>query len=101
MQTKTFQKNKENFTCEKCGHENIGNGYTNHCQKCLYSKHVDVNPGDRVEGCKGLMEPIEVFNRGSETFLRHKCVKCGFARVNKVSKEDSFEEVIKVSKKNK
>ena len=31
--------------------------YTNHCPRCLYSKHVDINPGDRAEQCDGMMEP--------------------------------------------
>ena len=31
METKKFQRNKEDFICEKCGLEVEGNGYTNHC----------------------------------------------------------------------
>jgi ribosomal protein L37E len=101
MQTKTFQKNKEDFICENCGQKNVGDGYTNHCFKCLYSKHVDINPGDREEKCKGLMEPIEIFNKSSQDFIKHKCLKCGFEKNNKVSKKDSFDEIIKISNKNK
>jgi len=51
---KKFQKKKEDFKCEKCGREVIGTGYTNHCPDCLWSKHVDVNPGDRQSKCLGL-----------------------------------------------
>ena len=28
--SKLFQKRKEDFICEKCGKEVVGNGYTNH-----------------------------------------------------------------------
>jgi hypothetical protein len=101
MQTKTFQKNKEDFKCENCGHDNVGDGYTNHCNECLYSKHVDVNPGDRAEKCCGLMKPIEIFNRGAEAFLKHKCLSCNFIKNNKVSKEDSFDEIISISNQDK
>jgi len=35
-------------------------GYTarDHCPYCLYSKHLDIFPGDRKNECKGLMKPI-------------------------------------------
>ena len=53
---KTFQRCPEDFECGNCGHEIEGNGYTNHCTACLWSKHVDVNPGDRAADCHGLMK---------------------------------------------
>ncbi len=56
--TANFQRTKEDFACERCGLFVRGNGYTNHCPQCLWSKHVDVNPGDRQETCRGLMEPV-------------------------------------------
>ncbi|MEK7642345.1 MAG: RNHCP domain-containing protein [Patescibacteria group bacterium] len=94
-----FKKVTENFVCEHCGREVVGNGYTNHCSKCLWSKHVDVDPGDRLETCQGLMEPISAEESGGEWSLIHQCQKCGFVRKNKISKEDNFREVIKVSRK--
>lgn len=38
---KNFTRVIEDFICENCGTEVKGNGYTNHCPKCLWSKHVD------------------------------------------------------------
>lgn len=96
-ETKKFQRKIEDFVCEKCGHKNIGDGYTNHCQKCLYSKHVDINPGDRGSDCGGLMEPIETTNKGDVLCVTHKCLKCGFKKKNKISDADDFSEVIKIS----
>ena len=101
MQIKTFQKNKEDFICQNCGQQNIGNGYTNHCARCLYSKHVDINPGDRAEECNSLMEPIEIFDKSNQIYIKHKCLKCDFERNNKISQNDSFQEVIKISNKGK
>ncbi|WP_265181671.1 RNHCP domain-containing protein [Geomicrobium sp. JCM 19055] len=41
--------------------EPLENGsYRNHCPSCLYSKHVDVIPGDRASTCHSLMEPIDL-----------------------------------------
>ena len=96
--SKLFQKNIENFTCKKCGEKVIGDGYTNHCPKCLWSKHVDVNPGDRASTCQGLMRPVKVEMEKGEYVLTYQCVKCNFLRRKKVEKEDNFEEVIRISK---
>lgn len=92
-----FKKNKENFICEKCGLEIIGSGYTNHCPRCLWSKHVDIDPGDRMESCRGLMEPVNAEESNGGWSLIHKCQKCGAIRKNKISKEDNFDEIIKAS----
>ena len=58
MKNKKFSRKIENFTCQICNHFNQGSGYTNHCTQCFYSKHVDVNPGDRSAECEGMMKPI-------------------------------------------
>ena len=44
---KKFERNREDFTCNNCELFVQGDGYTDHCPSCLYSKHVDINPGDR------------------------------------------------------
>ncbi len=95
-----FIKNKENFTCEKCEVFIEGNGYTNHCPECLWSKHVDIFPGDRQEKCGGMMEPIRIEKKGKEYLIIHKCVKCGLEKPNKAVKEDNFQMIIQVSSEN-
>ena len=99
MQIKKFQRNIEDFTCEHCGAEVKGNGYTNHCPRCLWSKHVDINPGDRLSKCGGLMEPIEIQMKNGGYLILHQCQKCGFEKRNKTIKEDSLDEIIKISGK--
>jgi hypothetical protein len=94
-----FTKKKEDFVCEKCGETVQGTGYTNHCPKCLWSKHVDIFPGDRLEDCGGLMEPILVEKDKNKYVLTHKCQTCGETKRNKVEEDDNFDEVIKLSKK--
>lgn len=97
MLAKKFQRQIEDFVCEHCGQSVVGSGYTNHCPKCLWSKHVDVNPGDRQESCGGLMKPIDLETKASEQVIIQHCVKCGFERKNKVVKDDDVAEVIKIS----
>ena len=93
-----FIKNKEDFTCEHCGETVKGTGYTNHCPKCLWSKHVDVNPGDREEGCGGMMKPEKVVSKKDTFVLTHICQKCGFERNQTLSRDDNFDQVLAVVK---
>ncbi len=94
-----FIRTKENFVCEHCGNEVVGNGYTNHCPECLWSKHVDIEPGDRLAECGGLMEPIGAEEKEGEWRVLQKCTKCSFMRKNKISAGDNFANLIKISQK--
>jgi len=92
------------FICEHCGQEvkPLTNGsYRNHCPFCLYSKHVDVGPGDRSDLCGGLMEPISTYYNSHKGYqIRHRCLLCGQQRVNIVARDtdqpDDFEVLLKL-----
>lgn len=99
MQSKKFKRTKEDFICKNCGFFVSGDGYTNHCPKCLWSRHVDINPGDRSQSCRGMMEPIRVELRKGRYFILHHCLECGFERFNSFGDNDDFSELLKVSKK--
>ncbi|MFA6007292.1 MAG: RNHCP domain-containing protein [Candidatus Shapirobacteria bacterium] len=74
---KNFLRKVENFKCENCGEEVVGNGYTDHCPKCLWGKHVDEEiPGDRASECRGLMKPIEVAYLSGKFKIHYRCSKC-------------------------
>ena len=94
-----FTRTIEDFNCGHCGAQVKGDGYTNHCPRCLWSKHVDNNPGDRENPCGGLMEPIGVEMRGGEYILIHQCKTCGEIRRNKSSTNDDFDDILKLSVK--
>ncbi|MEK7193677.1 MAG: RNHCP domain-containing protein [Patescibacteria group bacterium] len=87
--TKKFQKRTEDFICEHCGEKIFGNGYTNHCPQCLWSKHVDIYPGDRANACEGLMEPISFELKNGKTVIHFVCSRCGIKKVNKTAKNDN------------
>lgn len=92
---KHFIKVKEDFTCKHCKERVKGTGYTDHCQKCLWGKHVDEEvPGDRKSGCLGQMRPVSVEVKGGEYRIYYECIKCGKKKINKASKNDSFEEIL-------
>jgi len=85
-----FQKKIENFVCGNCLAEVAGNGYTNHCPKCLFSKHVDINPGDRLNSCGGMMKPLRLESQRGEFVIIHKCQECGVGKRNKASPKDKL-----------
>jgi hypothetical protein len=91
---KNFTRTIENFVCENCGTENLGNGYTNHCFVCLWSKHVDIIPGDRANECKGLMEPIGYDQRDG---ILHRCTTCKLEKNNKLQSIDNLDIAITLS----
>lgn len=76
------------FQCIRCGTDvqpSTDGSYRNHCPFCLYSVHVDLDPGDRQSRCGGLMQPVGMRRRGSRPLqLVHHCSLCGELRVNRV-----------------
>jgi rubrerythrin len=94
--TPKFQRRIENFTCEQCGESIVGNGYTNHCPRCLWSKHVDIHPGDRAADCGGLMEPVGAEQKSGETIIIHRCIICGHMKPNCAASDDNFDLLIEL-----
>jgi hypothetical protein len=95
--TPQFQRTIEDFVCEHCGARVAGTGYTNHCPKCLWSKHVDVNPGDRAASCHGLMAPVGVDTKGGIYTILHQCVECRHEKRNKAADGDDFDMILQLS----
>lgn len=93
-----FQKKIENFTCSHCHFQVKGTGYTNHCPNCLWSKHVDINPGDRENVCNGMMQPVGYEKEKNKLIIIHKCQPCNAIKRNKTSENDNFDELLKLTK---
>jgi predicted Zn-ribbon and HTH transcriptional regulator len=98
--TSRFTRTIEDFTCEHCGFFVKGNGYTNHCPKCLYSRHVDIHPGDRQDSCRGMMAPVGLEIKNAEHIIIQRCEKCGYERKNRAVPEDDYNEILKLSADN-
>lgn len=100
MKQKKFTKIDEEFICDHCGYKVEKLGYTSrdHCPKCLYSKHVDVNPGDRQENCHGDLKPISVEISSKKGYvIIYQCKKCGEIRKNKAAEDDNMELIIQLT----
>ena len=102
MQTSKFTRIDEEFICQNCGKlvKKLGYSCRNHCPYCLYSKHIDINPGDRLEKCKGELEPVSLEIDSKKGYvIIHKCKKCGAIRKNKAAEDDNIELIIELSSK--
>lgn len=84
----------DSFTCKSCGWpvvpEGAGSDHRNHCPNCLWSLHLDNDPGDRESECHGRMEPIGVWVRkNGEWALIHRCTVCGKVSSNRIAADDN------------
>ncbi len=96
---KKFNMIDEVFTCENCGKNVDKLNYTarDHCPYCLYSKHVDINPGDRMNECKGLLEPIGIEKFKDTYKIIYKCKKCNQMHKNIIANDDNMKLIIELS----
>ena len=97
---KLFTKLDEQFICENCKQKIEKLKYTtrDHCNYCLYSKHVDINPGDRQNQCKGLLRPIGIEKFKNTYKIIYKCEKCNKIHKNIMSNDDNMDLIIELSK---
>ena len=89
----------ENFICEYCGMSVEKLNYTarDHCPYCLYSKHVDIMPGDRANNCLGLMKPVGIEKYKNTYKIIYKCSKCNQLHKNIMANDDNYDLIVKLS----
>lgn len=97
---KRFTMKDENFICEHCGSSVTKLNYTarDHCPFCLYSKHVDLMPGDRLNTCWGLLEPIGIEKFKDSYKIIYRCQKCHALHRNIIARDDNMDLIIELSK---
>ncbi len=97
-----FIKNDNEFICKNCGRKVEKLGYTSrdHCNFCLYSLHVDIMPGDRLNKCRGILKPVNVIETAKKgKVIIYKCQKCGLEVRNIVANDDNEDEIYDVVKR--
>jgi len=71
-------KHPSSFRCVHCRldvpTDAPGTAHRNHCPTCLWSRHLDVDPGDRASG---------------EWVLIHRCNGCGTLSSNRIAGDDN------------
>lgn len=99
---KTFTKNDDGFVCIHCNKSVAPLGITsrNHCPYCLHSLHVDINPGDRENPCRGILIPVHIeLNSKKGKVIVFKCQKCGKIVRNKAAFDDSEKSILDIMRK--
>lgn len=112
-----MKRQKENlgggFKCSHCAvfvpiNPEMGTAHRNHCNECLWSKHVDdKTSGDRKSACQAGMKPIgitlkhEGFNkygkeRLGDVMLIHECAGCGKCVINRIAADDPSETIMSI-----
>lgn len=99
---KRFNMIDEEFICENCNKKVHPLKYSarDHCPYCLYSKHVDINPGDRKNSCKGLLNPLGIEKFKDTYKIIYRCEKCNITHKNIMAKDDDMNLIIELSKQN-
>ncbi|MBL8745250.1 MAG: RNHCP domain-containing protein [Phycisphaerae bacterium] len=82
------------FTCIHCRNlvsaDAFGTRHRNHCPMCLWSRHLDEEPGDRACPCAQPMQPVAIeVRRDGEWSLVHRCTGCGLLRTNRIAGDDN------------
>ena len=97
---KKFNMIDEEFICENCQKKVSKLNYTarDHCPNCLYSKHVDINPGDRSNNCKGLLKPIGIEKYKDTYKIIYQCEKCKEIHKNKIANDDNMDLIVELSR---
>lgn len=96
---KRFNMIDEEFVCEHCEKKITKLNYTarDHCNYCLYSKHVDILPGDRKNNCHGLLKPISIEKFNDTYKIVYECCKCKQKHKNIMALDDNYDEIINLS----
>jgi RNHCP domain len=84
---------RDGFTCVSCKRQvpgvAWGTSHRNHCPACLWSRHVDEEPGDRRCACRAPMRPIGIEVRADgEWAIIHRCTGCNALRANRIAGDD-------------
>lgn len=90
------------FTCINCKFQipaqSFGTRHRNHCPVCLWSRHLDDEPGDRRESCRAPMMPIAIeVRRDGEWAIVHRCNGCGILKCNRVAGDDQERALLALS----
>ncbi len=95
------------FRCSHCKqfvviNDIMGTVNRNHCNWCLWSKHVDEAKGDRRAICNGGMEPIGLtfkhggYGRIGEIMLTHLCSTCQKISINRIARDDPEDSILQI-----
>lgn len=98
--SKVFTQNNQSFTCISCGKyvEKHPSSSRDHCTHCLTGLHVDINPGDRLNTCRGILKPVGLKVSSSKSQIVYSCEKCLNQIFCIVAPDDNNDRIVELSK---
>lgn len=114
VKSKRHEESVGSFRCSHCSEpvpisDEMGTSHRNHCNSCLWSKHVDeATPGDRKSECGAGMEPIGITlkmegedkythkERYGDVMLIHKCAGCEKVNINRIAADDNTDAIMRI-----
>ena len=95
-----FRKNNTSFQCINCKAQVPihPTSSRDHCTNCLISLHVDRDPGDRLNKCKGVLLPIGIHKKNNKEQIIYKCKKCNETIKNVSAIDDKRDSIIALYK---
>ncbi len=113
---KPKKKLGKGFKCSHCTtfvpiNQEMGTAHRNHCNQCLWSKHVDEKTsGDRKSTCQAGMEPIGItlkyegldkygHEKLGDVMLVHRCTGCDKYVINRIAADDPSEAIMSILNK--
>ena len=99
MEEKLFRKNNEAFTCIYCCILVAPHPFSSrdHCTSCLHGLHVDIQPGDRLNTCHGVLIPIGLQIKSGKQRIVFSCNTCSKKVFNTTAPDDNEEALIALS----
>lgn len=96
-----FIQRNDSFDCVQCGKNVLPHPSSSrdHCPYCLTGLHVDNEPGDRANTCRGVLEPIGLEIRSGKQQIIYHCNRCQQTRRNIVAPDDNQERLVELSAK--
>lgn len=98
--SKRFTKNDAGFVCAHCGAAvtPLLTSSRDHCTRCLHSLHVDINPGDRANPCRGKLVPVGIEQNGKKgLIINYRCDTCGAYHNNKAAPDDDYDAILELA----
>ncbi|MFZ5392402.1 MAG: RNHCP domain-containing protein [Patescibacteria group bacterium] len=103
---------KNDFVCVNCQKKVVycdamATAHRNHCNFCLWSRHVDEKTGDRLATCQQPMKPVGLTlkgvgkdrygkNKKGELMLVHQCIGCGKVSINRIAADDDEKNILDI-----
>ncbi len=94
-----FIQRNDGFDCVQCGKTVAPHPSSSrdHCPYCLTGLHVDNEPGDRANLCRGDLKPIGLEMKSGKQQIVYRCEECHTVIKNIVAPDDNTQLIINLS----